>query len=100
MIYQGGRVEPRATSGFGLRVPEIRVYYDTASGDVMHIHRLVVVPGQEGDDRLRGGVEAFDQWLRSQYDGELDFLSVSESDIPSEGPIRIDLDSRILKRGI
>ena len=89
-------MEPSATSGSGLRVVETRVYYDTSSGDVLHVHRLAVAPGQEVDDHLRRGVDAFDQWLRSQHDVALGFLRVEESDLPSSGPLRVDVASSSL----
>ena len=50
-------MEPRAISGFGLRILETRAYYDTTSGNVIHVHRLAVRPGQEVNDDLRRGVE-------------------------------------------
>jgi hypothetical protein len=92
-------VEPGATSGLGLHVLEARVYYDATSGDVIHVHRLAVESDNDADENLRQGVETFDQWLRSQHDGELDFLVVSETDIPEKGPILVDINSRTLTRG-
>ena len=91
-------MEPSAANALGMQVTATRVYFDTASGEAVHVHRIVVGPGQEVDDELRRGAEAFDEWLRSQHRAELDFLEVDESDMP-EGPISVDITSRTLQRG-
>jgi hypothetical protein len=78
---------------------ETRVYFDTESGEAVHVHRLAIAPDQEVDDDLRRGVDSFDKWLRSRYlDRELDFVEVEESDLQGEGPISVDITSRILVR--
>jgi hypothetical protein len=78
---------------------ETRVYFDAASGEAVHVHRLAVAPDQEVDDDLRRGADAFDKWLRSRYlDRELDFVEVEESDLQGEGPISVDITSRTLVR--
>ncbi|MEV6850921.1 hypothetical protein [Actinoplanes sp. NPDC051411] len=82
----------------GLRVMETRVYYDAISGDVVHVHRLAVGAGQEVDENLRKGLEAFDQWLRSQHEREIDFLNAGDSDLPA-GPIRVDVNTRTIMNG-
>jgi hypothetical protein len=91
-------VEPRATPDPGLRIVETRVYFDTASGEAVHIHRLAVGPDQDPDDDLRRGADTFDRWLRSQHDRELDFIHVAESDLVGAGPISVDTGSRTLIR--
>ncbi|MGY1760446.1 hypothetical protein ACI79G_12830 [Geodermatophilus sp. SYSU D00779] len=89
-------MELGGTSVPGLRTAATRIYYDTASGEVVHIHRVAVGPGQEVDFELQVAIDAFDEWLRLQHGAELKVLDVEDSDIPTEGPIRVNISSRAL----
>lgn len=91
-------MQPRATPDPGLRIVETRAYFDAASGEVVHIHRLAVGLDQDPDDDLRRGADTFDKWLRSQHARELDFIQVDESDLVGGGRISVNTDSRTLIR--
>lgn len=86
-------------SAAGLGIAETRIYYDAATGEVVHIHRLIMGAGHRlGDAQRDVVVEPFDSGIRQNYPGELAYLVVDEDDLRGDGRLLVDVASRRLVR--
>jgi hypothetical protein len=81
----------------GLEVIETRIYYDPATGRVLHIHQLVSPPGEPlSADRVNAEMKDFEKALR-QRSADLDYLTVDADEVlASEGGIIVDVEHRRL----
>jgi hypothetical protein len=65
-----------------MHVEAVRVYYDRASGEVVHIHRLVSPAGEQLDQLVVGReVDAFAASIRQRHTRDLEVLEVEEEDL-------------------
>jgi hypothetical protein len=83
----------------GLKVLETRIYYDPATGRVLHIHQLVSPPGEPlSADRVNAEMKDFEMALR-QRGADLDYLTVDAHEVlASEGEVVVDLERKRLAR--
>jgi len=86
-----------------LRTVEIRVYYDPDTGNIVHVHSLVVAAGDELDDeRIAEELAAFETSLTQRHGQQLghiiaDEAALAESISPTVN-LRVDTESRRLVR--
>jgi len=82
----------------GLQIVQVRVYYDGASGEVIHVHRLVASPGDAplSEERITEEMAAFETSVRERHGRALEYLVVDEASLrrASAAPLRVDLGSR------
>ena len=86
------------TTPMGLRVHEVRVYFDPATGKVLHLHQLVSSPGDEPDaEGVQNLMNRFEAGLRERF-GELDYITVSAEELHdvSDPGITVDVKRRAL----
>jgi hypothetical protein len=77
----------------GLKVEQVRVYYDPESGEVLHVHQLVSPPGEELEsERVEDEMRVFEESLRQRYP-DIRYLTMGEADLPKFGEgIRVDVE--------
>ena len=83
----------------GLKIEQVRVYYDPGSGDVMHVHQLVSAPGEELDSRrVEDEMKVFEEAVRQRH-GDVDYLVVEAADLQGSGEsMKVDVEQRRLVR--
>jgi hypothetical protein len=70
----------------GVEVQQVRVYYSRESGEVIHVHTLVVVPGERlEEDDIRQEMSVLEESLRERHESELEYLIVDEADLQRMG---------------
>ena len=91
--------QPRSPEG--LKVHQIRVYYDPSSGNVVHVHQLVTPPGESlNEQRIAEEMNIFEKTLRQRHDIGLEYLVIDESELQRasgpEGNLRVDVPAKRL----
>ena|ERR1700761_6977995 len=77
----------------GAQVRQTRVYYNPATGEVLHVHQLVSAPSEPlSPDRVDAEMNAFGHALRQRW-ADLDHLIVGADDLLAFGD-RIVVDVR------
>jgi hypothetical protein len=89
--------------GGALQVLQIRVYYDPASGDIVHVHRLVASADDSLDERrIDEEMSAFEESLRERHPTALEYLVVDEASLQEAvGPevnLKVDVTAKRLVR--
>jgi hypothetical protein len=81
-------------------VHQIRIYFDTGSGDIVHVHQLVGEPLP--DERIAQEMGVVEASLRERHANGLDYLVVDDEALAQamspDVSLRVDLSSRTLVR--
>lgn len=76
----------------GLSIQQTRVYYDRASGQVVHIHSLVTPPDEELDaERVEEEMAEFARALADRHERDLGFIVVDEAELLDASSPNLDL---------
>ncbi|MEU0572502.1 hypothetical protein ABZ297_44855 [Nonomuraea sp. NPDC005983] len=86
-----------------LHVQRIRVYFDAASGEIVHVHQLVTETDEPlTEQRMDEEMAALEEVLRRRHPAALDYLVVDEAAIAEavapDVNLRVDVEARVLLR--
>jgi hypothetical protein len=81
----------------GLQIVRTRVYFDTGSGHVVHLHQLVSAPGEDlTEEWTEAEMAVLEDALRQRL-GEIDYLVVTADELAAAGEgARVDVARRRL----
>ena len=83
------------------QVKEVRVYYDPKSGDIVHVHQLLVPKGESIDaERIEEEMGIFEASLRQRHSRQLAHIVVDqeafERSVSPEVTLSVDVASHAL----
>lgn len=85
--------------GEDLRVVKARVYFDTSTGEVIHIHQLAAGKGQElPATEVEMEMGAFEEHLRTTTSSSVDFVDVEPTEIIEGAVRRVDPVTKTISR--
>jgi hypothetical protein len=87
----------------GLRVQQIRVYFDPTSGEIVHVHQLLAPAGDPLDEqRIEDEMQAFEESVRDRHSEGLEYIVVDDElvreAVSPEVNLRVDVSRRKLVR--